>query len=185
MCRSGMRHSFVMEKRSEEKSRSWRPGSRWPTDRPRRFAPGAWRSVRSAVSLTSGAATRKRIAVRPSGAGLLVSAAVPAAGPGTLQLILDSGAPSLVVYGMRGTPRSSQRGAGGRRLHSLGGSSRVVHMPSSNVLVGGIRRTLDVFGLDHQPVGPYIHGLLPTRIFNSIYINPGQAFIVIDPVIRR
>lgn len=92
--------------------------------------------------------------------------------------VLDSGAGSVTLF--RGKPRGSRSRM---TLSTLGGQSREVESTILPELDAGSVRLRKVAAVYCPDPRSEIDGLLPTRLFDSIYFDPAGGYVVLNPTV--
>jgi predicted aspartyl protease len=118
----------------------------------------------------------------PQYANLAVHANVNDNGAHTIELLLDSGAASMVLFGGSKNesverPQAFVTDTAGRQLLSS------VH--AIQVVIDGNSRELATNVLASRAAGKDIGGLLPTNIFARIYISNSGGFAMFEPKMKK
>jgi hypothetical protein len=112
----------------------------------------------------------------PHFGNLAVQASIATNGLRRMDFLLDSGSASLVLFGGQqnmGTEESMVADATGRK--------QIVELHHAQLLIDGKSRDVAAQTVPFQAAGPRIGGLLPTGIFNLIYISNRGGFAMFEP----
>jgi hypothetical protein len=112
----------------------------------------------------------------PHFGNLAVQASIAMDGIRRMDFLLDSGSASLVLFGgleNMGTEQSLVRDATGRE--------QIVELHHAQLLIDGKSKDVATQTVTFQAAGPRIGGLLPTGIFNRIYISNRGGFAMFEP----
>jgi predicted aspartyl protease len=112
----------------------------------------------------------------PHFGNLAVQASIAMDGIRMMDFLLDSGSASLVLFGgleNMGTEQSLVRDATGRE--------QIVELHHAQLLIDGKSKDVATQTVTFQAAGPRIGGLLPTGIFNRIYISNRGGFAMFEP----
>jgi aspartyl protease len=121
---------------------------------------------------------REPVGNNPKYANLSVHGTVNDNGVRQMELLLDSGSASLVLFGgvdslVTGYAESFVADTAGR--HVLAGLREL------ELVVDGKTREVPTHVLSVKGAGPHVDGLLPTLIFNRIYISNTGGFAMFEP----
>jgi hypothetical protein len=112
----------------------------------------------------------------PHFGNLAVQASIATNGLRRMDFLLDSGSASLVLFGGQqnmGTKESMVADATGRK--------QIVELHHAQLLIDGKSKDVAAQTVPFQAAGPRIGGLLPTGIFNLIYISNRGGFAMFEP----
>jgi hypothetical protein len=112
----------------------------------------------------------------PHFGNLAVQASIAMDGIRRMDFLLDSGSASLVLFGgleNMGSEQSLVRDATGRE--------QIVELHHAQLLIDGKSKDVATQTVTFQAAGPRIGGLLPTGIFNRIYISNRGGFAMFEP----
>jgi predicted aspartyl protease len=117
----------------------------------------------------------------PQYANLAVHASVTDYGVRAMDVLLDSGAASMVLFG--GIERRGSEFAQGFAVDTAG-RQMLADVREIQLVIDGNTREMATNVLAFQ-VGKEIGGLLPTSIFNSIYISNNGGFAMFEPKLKK
>jgi hypothetical protein len=112
----------------------------------------------------------------PHFGNLAVQASIATDGLRRMDFLLDSGSASLVLFGgveNMGTEQSLVRDTTGRE--------QIAELHHAQLLIDGKSKDVATQTVTFQAAGPRIGGLLPTGIFNRIYISNRGGFAMFEP----
>ena len=118
----------------------------------------------------------------PHYANLTVNARITDNGARAMDLMLDSGAASMVLFG--GIERDGMDNAEGF-VADTGGRQLLANVRNIQLVIDGESRELATNVLAFKEVGKDIGGLLPTAIFDRIYISNSGGFAMFDPKVKK
>jgi Aspartyl protease len=118
----------------------------------------------------------------PRYANLAVHANVNDHGARAMDLLLDSGAVSLVLFG--GTEKEGIEFAEGSVTDIAGGHLLAV-VREIQVVIDGKSREVTTHVLAFNGAGKDIDGLLPTSIFDRVYISNSGGFAMFEPKVQK
>jgi gag-polyprotein putative aspartyl protease/Aspartyl protease len=130
-----------------------------------------------------------RAAGNPTSNRLLLSAKVPDVGPNELTFALDSGASTIVLFSNAHTrawllPRQDSGTSAMSR--SLSANARSIELHRLRTLTLGKKIFADLAAaVPASAPAQDSDGLLPTGIFQSVYISHSGRFAIFDPVVRN
>jgi hypothetical protein len=119
---------------------------------------------------------REVLQENPHFGNLAVQASIATDGLRRMDFLLDSGSASLVLFGgleNMGTEQSLVRDATGRE--------QIAELHHAQLLIDGKSKDVATQTVAFQAAGPRIGGLLPTGIFNRIYISNRGGFAMFEP----
>lgn len=118
----------------------------------------------------------------PLYANLVVHADVSSDGTHPMDLLLDSGAASMVLFGSLSDAGISDREG---FVVDTAGQQRMAGIRELELKIDGKVRELSSHVLSFHAAGPGIDGLLPTSIFDRIYISNTGTFAIFDPKVKK
>lgn len=118
----------------------------------------------------------------PLYSNLVVHANVSSDGAKPMDLLLDSGAASMVLFGSLGDAGIVDRGA---FVVDTAGQQRLAGIRQLQLTIDGKTMELSSHVLSSQAAGPGIDGLLPTSVFDRIYISNSGTFAIFDPKVKK
>jgi Aspartyl protease len=118
----------------------------------------------------------------PQFTNLAVYANVIDYGARTIDLLLDSGAASMVLFG--GIEKQGSEFAQGL-VADTGGRQLLASVRNIQLVIDGNSRELTTNVLTFKGAGKNIDGLLPTNIFARIYISNSGGFAMFEPKMKK
>ena len=112
----------------------------------------------------------------PHFGNLAVQASIATDGLRRMDFLLDSGSASLVLFGGLGNT-----GGGLSRVGDATGREQMAELHHAELLIDGKSKDVATQTVAFQAAGPRIGGLLPTGIFNLIYISNRGGFAMFEP----
>jgi hypothetical protein len=112
----------------------------------------------------------------PNFGNLAVQASIATDGLRRMDFLLDSGSASLVLFGGLGNT-----GGGLSRVGDATGREQMAELHHAQLLIDGKSKDVATQTVAFQAAGPRIGGLLPTGIFNLIYISNRGGFAMFEP----
>jgi hypothetical protein len=100
---------------------------------------------------------------------------------GTLEFLLDSGAASPVVFDTLGSTSGYNEGF----VVDTEGRQLLAGIRELHLVIDGQTRDLPAHVLAFRDAGREAGGLLPTRIFNRIYISNSGVFAIFEPKMKK
>lgn len=125
---------------------------------------------------------RQAVEGNPEFTNLAVYANVVDYGPRTANVLLDSGAASMVLFG--GIQKQGTEFAQGL-VADTGGRQLLASVRNIQLVIDGNIRELTTDVLAFQVAGKDIDGLLPTNIFARIYISNSGGFAMFEPKMKK
>jgi hypothetical protein len=125
---------------------------------------------------------RETVGGDPQYANLAVHAKVNDHGARAMDLLLDSGAASLVLFG--GTEKEGIEFAEGA-VTDIAGGHLLAAVREIQVVIDGKSREVATHVLAFNGVGKDIDGLLPTSIFDRVYISNSGGFAMFEPKVKK
>ena len=113
----------------------------------------------------------------PHFGNLAVQASIAMDGIRRMDLLLDSGSASLVLFG----GGLENMGIRQSMVADAAGHEQMVELHHAQLLIDGKSRDVATQTVTFQAAGPRIGGLLPTGIFNRIYISNRGGFAMFEP----
>jgi|ERR1700733_427340 len=113
----------------------------------------------------------------PHFGNLTVQASIATDGLRRMDFLLDSGSASLVLFG----GGLGNMGGGQSLVRDAAGREEMAELHHAQLLIDGKSRDVATQTVAVQPAGPRIGGLLPTGIFNLIYISNRGGFAMFEP----
>lgn len=118
----------------------------------------------------------------PRYSNLVVHTNVSSDGARPMDLVLDSGAASMVLFGsLSGSGISDREGF----VVDTSGQQRMAGIRELQLTIDGKTMELPSHVLSFHPAGPGIDGLLPTSVFDRIYISNSGTFAIFDPKVKK
>jgi hypothetical protein len=118
----------------------------------------------------------------PQFTNLAVHANVNDYGARTIDVLLDSGAASMVLFG--GIEKQGTEFAQGM-VADTGGRQLLAAVRTIQLVIDGNTRELPTNVLALKVAGKDIDGLLPTNIFSCIYISNSGGFAMFEPKMKK
>lgn len=125
---------------------------------------------------------RSAVKDNPQYGNLAVHAAVPADGVTESDFLLDSGTGTLVLFGS-----SLQMDLTYTRNHvaDVAGQRQPAELRNLQLSLDGKSRMVPTFMVPFRDNAPGIGGLLPTSIFQSVYVSNSSSFAMFEPKMRK
>ncbi|HEX6495588.1 MAG TPA: retropepsin-like aspartic protease [Acidobacteriaceae bacterium] len=112
----------------------------------------------------------------PEFANLAVQARITTDGVQVMNFLLDSGSPSLVLFGV------PENMSGGQSLvGDVAGHQQLAELHQTQLIIDGKSREVATQTVAFHGAGAAIGGLLPTGIFSRIYISNRGSFAMFEP----
>jgi hypothetical protein len=121
---------------------------------------------------------REAIGSNPKFANLAVHADVVDNGQRGVDLMVDSGSASLVIFG---GAENSGTGYGESFVADTAGRYLLADVRDLQVVIDGKSHEVPTHVLSLKGAGPNVGGLLPTSIFNRVYISNRGGFAMFEP----
>jgi hypothetical protein len=118
----------------------------------------------------------------PQFSNLVVHANISSDGAHPMDLLLDSGAASMVLFGSLGDTGIADREG---FVVDTAGRQRMAGIKQLQLTIDGKTRDLLSHVLSFRAAGPGIDGLLPTSLFDRIYISNSGTFAIFEPKIKK
>lgn len=112
----------------------------------------------------------------PEFANLAVQARITTDGVQVMNFLLDSGSPSLVLFGLPGNISGGQSLVG-----DVVGHQQMAELHQTQLVIDGKSREVTTQTVAFHGAGAAIGGLLPTGIFSRIYISNRGGFAMFEP----
>lgn len=118
----------------------------------------------------------------PRYSNLVVHTNVSSDGAHPMDLVLDSGAASMVLFGNQSGWGISDRQA---FVVDTSGQQRLAGIRQLQLTIDGKTMELPSSVLSFRAAGSGIDGLLPTSVFDRIYISNSGTFAIFDPKVKK
>ena len=125
---------------------------------------------------------RQAVDGNPQFANLAMRANISDYGTRTIDVLLDSGAASMVLFG--GIEKQGSEFAQGL-VADTGGRQLLAAVRHIQLVIDGNTRELATNVLIFKGAGKGIDGLLPTNIFDRIYISNSGGFAMFEPKVKK
>jgi hypothetical protein len=119
---------------------------------------------------------REGVKDNPEFANLAVQARITTDGVQVMNFLLDSGSPSLVLFGLPGNLNGGQSLVG-----DVAGHQQMAELHQRQLVIDGKSREVATQTVAFHGAGAAIGGLLPTGIFSRIYISNRGGFAMFEP----